>query len=187
MLRPGLPRDLHLPAGLPSTIIHGISVPVAITGTFFFLYLLGFSINLLTLFALVLAIGIVVDDAVVVVEAVHAKLESGYKSPKGGHRCHERDLGRHRVHHPRDGIGIRAGVFCIRLLRRLLPAVRHHPRRRYLHFLDQRADPLPCPRGHVPAATRSRQGRGEENDPATLRRLVQPGIRQIDGPVHPAP
>ena len=65
-----------------STIIHGISVPVAITGTFFFLYLLGFSINLLTLFALVLAIGIVVDDAVVVVEAVHAKLEGGYKSPK---------------------------------------------------------------------------------------------------------
>jgi hydrophobic/amphiphilic exporter-1 (mainly G- bacteria), HAE1 family len=64
-----------------STIIHGISVPVAITGTFFFLYLLGFSINLLTLFALVLAIGIVVDDAVVVVETVHAKLESGYKSP----------------------------------------------------------------------------------------------------------
>lgn len=64
-----------------STIIHGVSVPVAITGTFFFLYLLGFSINLLTLFALVLAIGIVVDDAVVVVEAVHAKLESGYKSP----------------------------------------------------------------------------------------------------------
>ena len=64
-----------------STIIHGISVPVAITGTFFFLYLLGFSVNLLTLFALVLAIGIVVDDAIVVVEAVHAKLESGYKSP----------------------------------------------------------------------------------------------------------
>ncbi|HEY0274110.1 MAG TPA: efflux RND transporter permease subunit, partial [Chitinophaga sp.] len=64
-----------------STIIHGISVPVSITGTFFFLYLFGFSINLLTLFALVLAIGIVVDDAIVVVEAVHAKLESGYKSP----------------------------------------------------------------------------------------------------------
>lgn len=65
-----------------STIIHGISVPVSITGTFFFLYLFGFSINLLTLFALVLAIGIVVDDAIVVVEAVHAKLENGYKSPR---------------------------------------------------------------------------------------------------------
>lgn len=65
-----------------STIIHGVSVPVAITGTFFFLYLFGFSINLLTLFALVLAIGIVVDDAIVVVEAVHAKLENGYQSPR---------------------------------------------------------------------------------------------------------
>ncbi|MFD2932940.1 efflux RND transporter permease subunit [Spirosoma flavum] len=65
-----------------STIIHGVSVPVAITGTFFFLYLFGFSINLLTLFALVLAIGIVVDDAIVVVEAVHSKLESGYTSPR---------------------------------------------------------------------------------------------------------
>jgi len=63
-----------------STLIHGISVPVAITGTFFFLYLFGLSINLLTLFALVLAIGIVVDDAIVVVEAVHFKLENGYTS-----------------------------------------------------------------------------------------------------------
>jgi HAE1 family hydrophobic/amphiphilic exporter-1 len=65
-----------------STIIHGVSVPVAIVGTFFFLNLFGFSINMLTLFALVLAIGIVVDDAIVVVEAVHVKLESGYKSPR---------------------------------------------------------------------------------------------------------
>ncbi|MGI4872424.1 MAG: efflux RND transporter permease subunit [Janthinobacterium lividum] len=65
-----------------STIIHGVSVPVSILGTFFFLKLFGFSVNLLTLFALVLAIGIVVDDAIVVVEAVHAKLESGYTSPR---------------------------------------------------------------------------------------------------------
>lgn len=65
-----------------STIIHGVSVPVSIIGTFFFLYLFGYSLNLLTLFALVLAIGIVVDDAVVVVEAVHSKLEHGYTSPR---------------------------------------------------------------------------------------------------------
>lgn len=65
-----------------STLIPAISVPVAIVGTFFFLNLFGFSINLLTLFALVLAIGIVVDDAIVVVEAVHAKLDEGYKSAK---------------------------------------------------------------------------------------------------------
>ena len=61
-----------------STLIPAISVPVAIIGTFFFLYLFGFSINLLTLFALLLAIGIVVDDAIVVVEAVHAKLDQNY-------------------------------------------------------------------------------------------------------------
>ena len=65
-----------------STLIPAISVPVAIIGTFFFLSLFGFTINLLTLFALVLAIGIVVDDAIVVVEAVHAKLDDGYKSAK---------------------------------------------------------------------------------------------------------
>jgi hydrophobe/amphiphile efflux-1 (HAE1) family protein len=58
-----------------STLIPAIAVPVAIIGTFFFISLFGFSINLLTLFALVLAIGIVVDDAIVVVEAVHAKME----------------------------------------------------------------------------------------------------------------
>ena len=65
-----------------STLIPAISVPVAIVGTFFFLGLFGFTINLLTLFALVLAIGVVVDDAIVVVEAVHAKLDQGYESAK---------------------------------------------------------------------------------------------------------
>lgn len=63
-----------------STLIPAIAVPVSIIGTFFFLSLFGYSINLLTLFALVLAIGIVVDDAIVVVEAVHAKLEEGAAS-----------------------------------------------------------------------------------------------------------
>ncbi len=67
---------------LRSTLIPAIAVPVSIIGTFFFLNLFGYSINLLTLFALVLAIGIVVDDAIVVVEAVHAKLEEGGKTPK---------------------------------------------------------------------------------------------------------
>lgn len=60
---------------LRSTLIPAIAVPVAIIGTFFFMQVFGFTINLLTLFALVLAIGIVVDDAIVVVEAVHTKME----------------------------------------------------------------------------------------------------------------
>ncbi|MCB0453205.1 MAG: efflux RND transporter permease subunit [Aequorivita sp.] len=65
-----------------STLIPAIAVPVAIVGTFFFLNLFGYSINLLTLFALVLAIGIVVDDAIVVVEAVHAKIDEGATNAK---------------------------------------------------------------------------------------------------------
>lgn len=65
-----------------STLIPAIAVPVAILGTFFFMQLFGFSINLLTLFALILAIGIVVDDAIVVVEAVHAKMEHKKLAPK---------------------------------------------------------------------------------------------------------
>ncbi|MGV8135013.1 MAG: efflux RND transporter permease subunit [Mangrovibacterium sp.] len=65
-----------------STLIPAIAVPVAIVGTFFFLQLFGFSINILTLFALVLAIGIVVDDAIIVVEAVHAQMENGEHDPK---------------------------------------------------------------------------------------------------------
>ncbi|MHA7112450.1 efflux RND transporter permease subunit [Sunxiuqinia elliptica] len=65
-----------------ATLIPAISVPVAIVGTFFFLNIFGFTINLLTLFALILAIGIVVDDAIVVVEAVHAKLDKGAKNAK---------------------------------------------------------------------------------------------------------
>ncbi|MBR1576296.1 MAG: efflux RND transporter permease subunit [Bacteroidales bacterium] len=63
-----------------STVIPLISTLVSIIGTFLFLYLMGFSINLLTLFALVLSIGVVVDDSIIVVEAVHAKLDLGYTS-----------------------------------------------------------------------------------------------------------
>ncbi len=65
-----------------STLIPAIAIPVALIGTFFVLNLIGFSINLITLSALVLAIAIVVDDAIVVVEAVHAKLDTGYKSSR---------------------------------------------------------------------------------------------------------
>ena len=64
-----------------STLIPTLAVPVSLVGTFFFMLLLGLSINLITLFALVLAIGVVVDDAIVVVEAVHAKMHEKHLSP----------------------------------------------------------------------------------------------------------
>ena len=65
-----------------STLIPVIAIPVALIGTFFVLKLIGFSVNLLTLSAMVLAIAIVVDDAIVVVEGVHAKLDQGYQSAR---------------------------------------------------------------------------------------------------------
>jgi HAE1 family hydrophobic/amphiphilic exporter-1 len=64
-----------------STIIPTVSIIVSLIGTFAFMYLVGFSLNLLTLFALVLVIGTVVDDAIVVVEAVQSKFDEGYRSP----------------------------------------------------------------------------------------------------------
>ena len=65
-----------------STLIPAIAIPVALIATFFVLKLIGFSVNLLTLSAMVLAVAIVVDDAIVVVEGVHAKLDQGYKSSR---------------------------------------------------------------------------------------------------------
>ena len=66
---------------LRSTIIPTISIVVSLVGTFAFLFVAGFSLNMITLFALVLVIGTVVDDSIVVVEAVQAKFDEGYKSP----------------------------------------------------------------------------------------------------------
>lgn len=76
-----------------STLIPSIAIPVALIGTFFALYLIGFSLNLLTLSALVLAIAIVVDDAIVVVEGVHAKLDQGYTSSRKASIDAMRELG----------------------------------------------------------------------------------------------
>lgn len=64
-----------------STVIPTLAVPVSLIGTFFFLQLMGLSLNLITLFAMVLAIGVVVDDAIVVVEAVHAMMAEKHLTP----------------------------------------------------------------------------------------------------------
>jgi hydrophobic/amphiphilic exporter-1 (mainly G- bacteria), HAE1 family len=68
-----------------------LAVPVSLVGTFFFMQFFGFSLNLITLFALVLAIGIVVDNAIVVVEAVHAKMEQSKIFQKSYRRSDERN------------------------------------------------------------------------------------------------
>lgn len=78
---------------LRSTLIPAIAVPVSLIGTFFFMDLFGFSINLLTLFALVLAIGIVVDNAIVVVEAVHVKMHDERLSPRDAAIASMKEIG----------------------------------------------------------------------------------------------
>lgn len=78
---------------LRSTLIPAIAVPVSLIGTFFFMQMLGFSINMLTLFALVLAIGIVVDNAIVVVEAVHVKMNEEHLSPYKASVAAMREIG----------------------------------------------------------------------------------------------
>ena len=112
---------------LRSTLIPTLAVPVSLIGTFFFMRLLGFSINLITLFAMVLAIGVVVDDAIVVVEAVHAKMHEKHLSPyHGDHGGASRDQRRDHRHHAGDDRRLRSGDLHPRAGRRLLPPVRHH-------------------------------------------------------------
>ena len=76
-----------------STLIPAIAVPVSLIGTFFFMQLFGITLNLITLFALVLAIGIVVDDAIVVVEAVHAKMEEFNIGPLAATKLALKEIG----------------------------------------------------------------------------------------------
>lgn len=76
-----------------STLIPALAVPISLVGTFFFMQLFGISLNLITLFALVLAIGIVVDDAIVVVEAVHAKMEEHHCTPLEATKMAMKEIG----------------------------------------------------------------------------------------------
>jgi HAE1 family hydrophobic/amphiphilic exporter-1 len=109
-----------------STLIPILAVPVSLIGAFFVIQFFGLSINLVTLFALVLAIGIVVDDAIVVVEAVHAKMEEKPLPLSGRPRGDGRNQrGDHRHYHG-HGIGFSADLLHGGSGRYLLPAVFHH-------------------------------------------------------------
>ena len=112
---------------LRSTLIPTLAVPVSLIGTFFVLKLMGLSINLITLFAMVLAIGVVVDDAIVVVEAVHAKMAQ--KRPShlpGDHGGGPRDLRRDHRDHTRHDVRLYPRDFHPWSGRHFLPRVRDH-------------------------------------------------------------
>ena len=81
-----------------SVLVPIFTIPLSLIGVCFILYMMGYSINLLTLLAMVLSIGLVVDDAIVVVENIHRHLEEGLPPHAGGHRRHARDLHAGRRH-----------------------------------------------------------------------------------------
>ena len=170
---------------LRATLIPLLTVPVSLIGTFIFFPMLGFSVNTLSMFGLVLAIGIVVDDAIVVVEAVMHHIEHGM-SPEGGHDPgHEGGLGagdRHRA----DPVGrVHPGGLRRRPDRADVPAVRAHDRDLGAALGLQRAVALAGARGHAAQARQAVEGparrkffggfnKGFDCDDQGLRRRLAP-------------
>ena len=153
-----------------SAIIPLVAVPVAIIGTFAVMAAMGFSLNNLTLFGLVLAIGIVVDDAIVVVEAVEHHIETRPAAPRGHDQGHEPGL---RAGH-RRGPGPQRGLRALRVHQRhhraVLPPVRPDDRRVDGDFGVQFADAQPGAfRPLAAAARRSRSSGGVLPLPASIR------------------
>ena len=161
-----------------AALIPTIAIPVSLVGAFIVFPMIGFTINVLSLLGLVLAIGIVVDDAIVVVEAVQVKIEEGM-DPRSGHRGgHE---GSHRTgdrHHPGAGGGVYPGGRHGGHHRKALPAVCHYGGRLGGVLLDQRLDPESGP--VFPAAQET------ESIPRAARAVfsagsTRPSTRSTDG------
>ena len=144
-----------------ASIIPLLAVPVSIVGTFAALHLLGFSINTLTLFGLVLAIGIVVDDAIVVVENVERNIEEGKIAARGRAPGHARGLGPDRRDRARALRRVRADVVPDRRHGPVLQAVRRDHRDLDGDLGDQLADPVAGARGRAAEAARRAQGRAD--------------------------
>ena len=144
-----------------SAIIPLIAVPVAIVGTFAVMAALGFSLNNLTLFGLVLAIGIVVDDAIVVVEAVEHHIEHGMAPRDATIRAMDEVSGPGDRDRPGADGGVRALRVHHRDRRPVLPPVRPDDRHLDGDLGVQLADPQPGPgRPAAPAAATTASGRG---------------------------
>ena len=125
---------------LRSTLIPIVTIPLSLIGVMFALLALGYSINLLTLLALVLAIGLVVDDAIVVVENIHRHIEEGAATVRGraGRRARDRRAGHLHDHHA--GGGLCADRLRLRPDRHAVPRVRLHAGRRGRRLRHHRAD-----------------------------------------------
>ena len=146
--------------GWRATLIPALAVPVSLVGTFAFFPLLGFSLNTIALMGLVLAIGIVVDDAIVVVEAVEHHIEQGMTPKEATLKAMEEVTGP-VVATPCLGRGLHSHHLHSRHHRQALSAVCHHHRRLRHHFLLQRPDADPSPVGPAPQAEKGIPGPAE--------------------------
>ena len=144
-----------------TTLIPVLAIPVSLVGAFFVMDLAGYSLNVLTLLAIVLAIGLVVDDAIVVLENIYAKIEGGREPAAGGHRRHPRDLLRGGGDHRGAGRRAAAAALPRRADRAAVPRVRggaggggDHLRLRRPHpdldAVDPAAQAPPAPLGLLP-------------------------------------
>ncbi len=149
-----------------ATLIPMLAVPVSLIGTFAVFPLLGFSINTLSLFGLVLAIGLVVDDAIVVVEAVEQHIEHGMSPRDATAQGDEGSVGSGHRHRADPGVGVRAGRPDGRHPGPVEPAVRHHHRGLGAHLGVQRADAVAGAGGDAAAAA------------ATVARPARPLLRR---------
>ena len=118
-----------------STLVPTIAIPVSLVGTFAVMLGIGYSINMTTLFGLILAIGIVVDDAIVVIENVSRLMEEEHLPPKEAALNHRHDFG--------SAGDVRSGLFSSGDHRRDVPSVRNHDFRGCVHLNDQRTDTQP--------------------------------------------
>ena len=125
-----------------SVLVPVVAIPVSLIGAVFLMQVFGFTVNLLTLLAIVLSVGLVVDDAIVVVENVERHLREGQIAPRGGaaRRARAGRADHRHDHHP--GGGLRAHRPAGRADRRALPRIRLHPGRRGLHLRHRGPDPV---------------------------------------------
>ena len=135
-----------------AALIPLVAIPISLIGTFFVMAMFGFTLNNLTLFGLVLAVGIVVDDAIVVVENVERNIAAGLASARG--RDQEHGRGRRRADRDRARAvrGVHSGGLHHRHFRAVLPAVRAHHRGRDRDLADRVADAVAGARRHAAQA-----------------------------------
>ena len=136
-----------------ATLIPTIAIPVSLIATLVVMQVLGFSLNMLSLLGMVLAIGLVVDDAIVVVENVERQLEAGLPPLAGGAQGHGRSHRADHRHHGRADGGVHSGRLHPRRRGPALQPVRPHRRHFGRHFRLQFADVEPGARRRVPEAS----------------------------------